>query len=58
MEENILDLRLPFTLERIEIEIFAEYKYILNELPVNFFFVIRLIVCEIWRTRVFTGSKL
>ena len=32
------DLRLPFTLERIEIEIFAEYKYTLNKLPVKIFF--------------------
>ena len=35
--------------QNIEIEIFAEYKYTLNELPVKFFFSIRQIVCEIWR---------
>ena len=32
--------------QNIEIKIFAEYKYTLN------------IVCEIWRTRVFTGSEI
>ena len=30
-----IHLRLPFMLERIEIEIFAEYKYTLNELLVT-----------------------
>ena len=54
-------LRLPFTLERIKISklrFLAEYKYTLNELLVKKCFPIRLIVCEIWRTRVFTGSKI
>ena len=43
-------LRLPFTLEtdqNIEIEIFAEHEYTLNELPVKNIFSIRLIVFEI-----------
>ena len=54
-----LCLRLPFTLERkfLKIEIFAEYKYTLNELRVKKIFSMRLIVCEILRTSVFTGSK-
>ena len=39
--------------QNIEIEIFAENKYTLNELPIKCFFSIRLIVCKIWRTRVF-----
>ena len=53
--------RIPFTLERIKslkLSFFAEYKYALNELPFKKNISIRLTVCEIWRTRVFTGSKL
>ena len=46
--------------QNIEIEIFSEYKYTLNELLVlnKNCFSIRLIVCKIWRTRVFTGSEI
>ena len=37
--------------QNIEIEIFEEYKYTLNDFPTKrLFFSIRLIVCEIWRT--------
>ena len=41
--------------QNIENDIFAEYKHTLNELPVKKSFL--QYVCEIWRTRVFTGSK-
>ena len=34
--------------QNIETNIFAKYRYTLNELPVNLF-SIRLLVCEIWR---------
>ena len=44
------------TYQNIEIEIFTKYKYTLNELLVKK--KCFSIVCEIWRTRVFTGSKL
>ena len=46
--------------QNIEIAIFAEYTYTLNEQfqPKGFFFSIRQLVCEIWRTRVFAGSNL